>query len=105
MINQLIRAAKKSPKRFKHASLVIKGGAILAIGYNHDKVHSEIAALEKLWPNKRKGVTVINIRINKHDKLVDSSPCERCRDYMRKWKIRRCLVTLGQFLIQEIPIV
>lgn len=93
MINKLIKTAIKSPKRHKHATLVIKGGAILAIGYNHDKTHSEIAALNKLWPSKRVGTTIINVRINKRNQLVNSAPCDNCMKYLKKHGVRKVKYT------------
>jgi len=92
MIQRMIREAKKSPKRFKHCSIVIKGGAILAVGYNTPSNHSEVNALKKLWPSKRKGTVVLNIRIRRDDSLADSRPCEKCYKFMQESGVSKCRV-------------
>lgn len=93
MLNQLRRIASRSPHPLhKHATIVMKGGAILAIGYNHDGRHSEIVALSKLWPSKRIGCTIINIRIRRSGNIGISTPCESCSKYLKINKIKRVVV-------------
>lgn len=66
---------------FHHATVVIKGGAIQSFGYNLNATHAEVNALKKLWPSKRAGVTVFNLRFTRRG-LGNSRPCKRCMDFM-----------------------
>lgn len=86
-LNKLLKTARRSDhKIYNHAALVIKGGAILSSGYNHGWKHAEVHALEKLWPNKRKGTTVIVIRASKSKfgPLGNSRPCQKCIDFLKE---------------------
>lgn len=95
MKNQLIRLAKKSPHPLhKHATIVIRGGAVIAVGYNHDGIHSEIVALSKLWPSKRRGCSIINIRIRRSGTIGISDPCVDCSIYLFKYGIKKVKVIL-----------
>lgn len=98
-LNKLIKMARKSTHtRFHHGTLVIRGGAIIASGYNHDGRHSEIVALEKLWPSKRKGCSIINIRLTKRG-FSNSRPCAHCNEYLRSNGISKVTYSdsLGRF--------
>jgi deoxycytidylate deaminase len=76
---KLRRLAKRSTHPlFQHAALVLKGGAVLAAGYNHEGIHAEAMALNKLWPSKRRGTTVISIRLNKSGRFSSAKPCKAC---------------------------
>lgn len=82
MINRLRKLAKKAGhKSYKHAAIVIKGGAVQSFGYNYGKIHAEVNALKKIWPNKRAGVTVFNLRFTSKS-LGNSRPCKNCLDFM-----------------------
>lgn len=89
-ITQAIKLAALSthPKYF-HSALVIKGGAILAYGYNHDGRHAEVVALSKLWPNKRKGVTVLSLRLSVEGGLAMAKPCAKCAAFLAENGVRR----------------
>lgn len=83
--------AAKSNHRFRHAAFVMKGGAVLSYGYNHNNCHAEVNALKKLWPSKRKGCSVFVIRLTGSGMLLaESKPCEECQKYMRKHGVKRC---------------
>ena len=81
-LKKMIRVAKKSNHQHRHCTLILKGGAPIAIGYNHDGVHSEINAIKKLWPDKRRGVTIINLRITGSGRIGISKPCEDCLKFL-----------------------
>lgn len=68
----------------KHAVVVYRGGAIVAMGYNHGEIHAEVAALNKLWPSERKGTKVVSIRMSKGGNLRLAKPCPDCEAYMRE---------------------
>ena len=85
-----------------HATLVVKGGAILAHGYNYGTIHSEVNALNKLWPSKRKGVTLINIMITRRKKTIGTSkPCVNCMRYLRENKIRKVIFSTSEGFQEE----
>jgi len=71
-----------------HAAIVLRGGAIVATGYNHDYIHAEVNALGHLWPSKRRGCVVWSLRFTKSGKLVNAKPCSSCETYMREHGIR-----------------
>jgi pyrimidine deaminase RibD-like protein len=75
---------KSTHRLFFHAVLVERGGAILSSGYNHGKIHAEVNALSKLWPNKRAGTKVWSIRITKSDTLGMAKPCSACEAFLRE---------------------
>jgi deoxycytidylate deaminase len=74
---------KATHKCHKHAAVVYRGGAIVAMGYNHDEVHAEVSALNKLWPSERRGTRVVSIRMSKGGNLRLAKPCVDCEAYMR----------------------
>lgn len=83
MLALLRKIASRSPHpSHKHATLVMKGGALLAWGFNHDDLHSERVALSKLWPNKRAGTAVINIRVTRSGSIGISWPCGSCLQFL-----------------------
>ena len=86
--NKLIKTALRSPERMMHATILTRGGSIVAVGYNHDDIHSEVSAINKLWPNKRAGCKFINIRIRRDGSLGLSAPCTRCMRELREAGIR-----------------
>lgn len=86
-------ASKSHHPRFYHSSIVVRGGAIISQGYNHDKIHSEIDALTNLWPNRRAGSTIINLRINRSGGFANSRPCRECYDFLIANGIKRIYYT------------
>lgn len=89
------KIALRSPHPlFRHATLVFRGGALVAVGYNHDGLHAETVALEKLWPSKRQGCSILNIRLAKDgERLAQSKPCPKCAEYLRANGIRKVFFT------------
>lgn len=85
-------ASRSTHPMHKHATIVLKGGAVLATGYNHEGRHSEVVALSKLWPSKRRGTTIINLRIKPSGEIGNSSPCPECLAFLRKNGVRKILV-------------
>lgn len=76
----------------RHATIVLKGGAVVATGFNHGGQHSEVVALRKLWPSKRPGCTVINLRIKPSGTIGNSSPCAECRAFLARNGVKKILV-------------
>ena len=73
---------------YRHAAIVIRGGAQISIGYNHGWRHAEIVALGSIWPNKRIGARVWSLRFTKTGRLAMAKPCPRCEEFMRRAGIR-----------------
>lgn len=71
-------AHKTSHPRFFHVAVVVKGGAIKAVGYNHDFVHAEDMALSKMWPSERAGCKLYSFRVRKDGSFAMAKPCENC---------------------------
>ena len=88
MLRLLVKTAKKSPRKEKHATALIRGGSIVSIECNLQHRHSEHRALAKIWPNKRKGLKFINIRIRPDGNIGLSMPCPKCRKMLVEFGIR-----------------
>ena len=85
MVNLLKKIAMKSDhKNYKHATIVLRGGAVVAFGANLGKRHSEVVALSKIWPNKRKGCRIVNIRIRRDGSFGMSKPCKNCSKFLKE---------------------
>ncbi len=81
----LLKALVRSEHRqYRHVTLVLKGGAVLAHGYNRGHRHSEVNALSHLWPNKRKGVSILNVMFRKNGEMGIARPCEGCWAYLKE---------------------
>ena len=94
-LNRLTKEASKSTHRYQHATLLCRGGSIVACACNRPGVHSEIAALNKVKRGKRKGLTFINIRIKKDGSLGISYPCAACRKRFKAEGIVRGFCVTG----------
>lgn len=70
--------ALRSTNRMRHASLLLRGGSVVGYGFNHGDRHSESVALGKVWPNRRKGLTLVNIRLTPAGELGMARPCAKC---------------------------
>lgn len=81
----LVRLAENAcEKQHRHAAIVLRGGCIIARGYNHDRYHAEVAALGSLWPSERRGTRVVTLRVRRDNgKVGMAKPCENCMRYMR----------------------
>lgn len=80
----LLKAMERSEHRqYRHVTLVLRGGAVLAHGYNRGHKHSEVNALSHLWPNKRRGVSILNVMFRKNGEMGKARPCDGCMEYLR----------------------
>lgn len=87
--NKAKKIAKKSNHKFAHhAVFVMKGGAMLAHGHNKDTRHAEVAALNKLWPNKRRGTTIVSVRYTRSGYMASAKPCPDCEEYLREHGVK-----------------
>lgn len=103
MISQLKRVASKSPHpKNQHATLVFKGGALVAQGFNHDGIHAEVVALRKLWPSKRRGTVVVNYMIRTRSGVPGNSrACEECLEFLRKNEVEKMIYFDGTTFVDE----
>lgn len=92
MMMRLART-KSGHKAHKHAAIVVRGGAIVAVGVNHDLIHAEVNALAKLWPSEREGTKVFSIRLRRSGTLGMAKPCPECEAYMREAGVKAVVFT------------
>ena len=93
--------------RCRHFSFILDGTKIIKIGFNRDKthpknlsydyknrrgemmsdqigIHSEMDAIIKLGITDCSGLTLINTRINRNNRLDLSKPCRGCTDLLKR---------------------
>lgn len=98
--------------RCRHFSFILDGNKIIKIGFNRSKthpknllysytnrrgefmadqvgIHSEMDAVIKLGLSSCSGLTLVNTRIDRNNKLAMSKPCLGCTDMLRKLNFRR----------------
>ena len=92
--------AYKSTQNFRHGAVVVKDGKI--IGYGHNNVsktshnsslalhstHAEVDALKNSGVNCENAKLFV-VRVTKECGMANSTPCARCRAYMKHRKISR----------------
>ena len=91
-LTKLINTAKKSTHhKNMHATLIFRGSALLAEGYNHDGLHSEEVAVNKIWPNKFHRTHAVNIMITRRaGKLgASSKPCISCMKLLKDAGVKK----------------
>lgn len=99
MINTATKIALQSTHdKYKHGVIITKGSSVLATGFNHGgdnhgAIHAEYHALNKLWPNKRKGATVWSVRITPGGKLSMAKPCAKCHKMLIANGIKKVIYT------------
>lgn len=84
---------KSSHHQHFHAAVVVVGGSIQSVGWNHGKTHAEVKALQQLWPNKRKDVKVYSLRFTKSGKWSMAKPCKNCEKYLRENGVKTVFYT------------
>jgi pyrimidine deaminase RibD-like protein len=90
-LSKLIKTARQSPHKFKHASVILRGGALIAAAYNTERKHAETRAIRKA--KKPEGGTLINVRITKKGRFGMSFPCMACWKAIRKAGIEKVVYT------------
>lgn len=75
----------------------------MAADYNGNEFHAEIGAMKKLWPNRIKGTTMINLRITKTG-LGMSKPCPACHKVMKAMGVKTVYYTnsKGMFIMERV---
>lgn len=94
-VNRAIKEAIKSDHtQFRHATLLFRGGALIATGYNYGKKHAEIMALNKVkHKNGAHGAVAFNVRLTKLGTLAMSAPCLECAIALDNAGVSRTIYT------------
>ena len=71
-------ALKSIHKQHHHVAVLTRGGAIVAIGWNHGETHAEMKALHQIWPDHRPGLVLWSFRVTRLGKLAMAKPCPNC---------------------------
>jgi len=93
---------KSKSYHYKHVSILVKSGRILAIAYNRNDRpgklryafygnrgwHSELAALSKFKPDEIKGATLYTLGINQNGNLIFGCPCLQCQTLIRQYNLK-----------------
>lgn len=102
MLRIATRMAKKSDhEHFRHGAVVLKNGRVLATGYNKGVEHAEVNALKKVPLDKRKGCTVISVRITKTGLLSMAKPCANCAWFLKESGIKSVVWTDNQSKVNK----
>lgn len=94
-INRALKESEKSDhKDHKHATLLFRGGALCATGYNQGIKHSEIMALNRVkHKGGAKNMTAVNVRVTKSGIVGISKPCKACEVALRTAGVRTVIYT------------
>ncbi len=76
-----------------HASIVIRGGAIVSTGFNTMSTHAEVMALRDLWPSERKGTKLWSIRVTPGGRFANARPCPECLEKIREAGVKMVYYT------------
>jgi len=89
-MNKILKTAMKSGhNNHKHATLLFRGGALMAAGANSNKKHSEHVALTKVkHKGGAKNMIAVNIRLTKGGQIGMSKPCPTCEQELRDAGVR-----------------
>lgn len=102
-------AAAKSEARNTHGAVIVKGGRVLAIGYNkhrndpvfvspeHIKTDcsrcAEMVAIKGAGTRNVKGAVIYVARVNNQGVDRNSKPCPRCQTLIERVGIKRVVYT------------
>lgn len=100
------RIANRSPHRsFKHCAVLMKGGSLISVGFNHGTTHAEMAALAKPWASEVKGCTMLSIRVTVGQELLaNAKPCANCEAALREIGIKKVLYSTSKRTIEEMKL-
>jgi len=80
---------KSDHTEFKHSCLIVKGGNILASGFNKGKIHAEINAIGRdVTATRFKGATLYSFRFSNRG-LANSHPCNNCTKVIAKTGVQK----------------
>ena len=83
--------SKSGHNRFWHGSVLVYRNEIIGMGSNAGYKHAEVSSIQnRRFPKNKKfksKLTVFVVRINTQGEYMNSKPCEKCQEYMRKHNI------------------
>lgn len=89
----------------RHACIILRGGAIVAMACNTSRAHAEQRALGKLRFDDRSVHTVLwSIRIDKAGRLGMARPCAACMDAIRRAGVKQVYFTDREGAIQTFKV-
>ncbi len=109
-MDSLLRLAPKISERstnrsFIHICFAVRGGSIVSIGFNHDKIHAEQVCLNRIWQNKRQNLTLVSLRLTRsRTKLAMAKPCDECMKLIKESKIKKVLYSTPERTIETLKI-
>ena len=106
------REAHRSPMKFRHGAVLVKGGRLLSKGFNHYRktiggesycsTHAEMDTLRRLGTHKEslqssRGSDLFVVRMGKDGLLRrNSKPCPICVEWMHRYGVNRVYYTVGE---------
>lgn len=102
--------ATKSIARNTHGAVIVKGGRVVATGWNKNRnhptivspehiktkcsYHAEEVAIREAGESNVRGAVIYVARINKSGADRDSKPCPKCATLIRQVGIKRVVFTM-----------
>jgi len=113
-ISMALAGRSLTNKRCKHFSFIFKGKRLLSIGINSSKTHpanlkynyrnkqnhnisefvgthSELSAVLRLGLEDCSGLTIVNTRINRNNKIDYSCPCSGCMEMIKQLGFKKII--------------
>jgi deoxycytidylate deaminase len=90
-LSLLAKLAKTSTLPQKHATIVLRGGAVISFGHNGNYKHSEVVALSRV--KYKSCLTLLNIRVKRSGEIGLSRPCKSCMKYIKANGVVKVLYT------------
>lgn len=108
----LQRLAEKSDSNYKIGALLVKGGSVLNVGFNHkgtskliekrrhlrpinSTVHAEIHAILGIPKSVAAGAVIYTGRFTPSGKVSNSRPCTLCQSILKEMNIRKVFYTVS----------
>ncbi|MET0590554.1 MAG: hypothetical protein ABWZ77_05200 [Naasia sp.] len=100
-MRRAVLAAANGTGRHRHGAVLVRGGRVLAVGWNRSRVrdtwvtyqprdacslHAEVAAVRNVCAT---GATLIVVRLTRSGQLASSKPCPACWDTLDAAGVRR----------------
>lgn len=96
-LNTIKKHAAKASHLFAfHVVFLTRGGSIMAIGYNHDRRHAEITAMQHMWKDQRPGLVCWSFRVTHGGALAMAKPCPACQKALMESGIYRVRYTTDE---------
>lgn len=96
----------------RHGAMIVRGGAVMAIGVNKNKnnptfvgeatknwsVHAEVAAIRACKGADLSNATIYVARINKKNAPLMSKPCANCEKAIKDAGIKKVVYTIDSMM-------